>query len=130
GPLELGRLLDAFSQSPDEGVGRRLVAALKVSPARASLRVGTLKPRLARFGPAVLRQAEPLFAAIEADTADQRAKLEGLLKSLKDKEGDLRRGHELFHSKKTACSSCHMIAYVGGNAGPALTQIGRHRTEQ
>jgi putative heme-binding domain-containing protein len=130
GPLELGRLLEAFGQSSDAGVGRRLVAALKASPARASLRVEALRPRLARFGPEVQGLAGPLFAAIEADTADQRARLEGLLAALKAKGGDLRRGHELFHSKKTACASCHMIAYVGGNVGPALTQIGRHRTEQ
>jgi putative heme-binding domain-containing protein len=130
GPLELGQLLDAFSQSSDERVGQRLVAALKVSPARASLRVETLKPRLARFGPAVLQQAGPLFAAIGAETADQRATLEALLASLKDKGGNVRRGHELFHSKKTGCSACHTIAYVGGNVGPALTQIGQLRAER
>jgi putative membrane-bound dehydrogenase-like protein len=130
GPLELGRLLDAFGRSSEERVGRSLVAALKASPARSSLRVATLRPRLARFGPAVQDQAGRLFAAIEADTADQRAKLESLLASLRHKEGDVRRGHELFHSTKMACSSCHAIAYVGGTVGPALTQIGQLRTEE
>jgi putative heme-binding domain-containing protein len=130
GPLELSRLLDAFGQSSDEHVGRKLVAALKASPARASLRPETLKPRLARFGPAVEREAELLLAAVEAETADHREKLEALLAALKHKEGNVRRGHELFHSKKTGCSACHAIAYVGGNIGPALTQIGQLRTEQ
>src|SRR5262249_25719653 len=98
GPLELGPLLEAFGQSSDERVGRRRVAALTASPARASLRLETLKPRLAHFGPALQARARPLFAAIAADTADQRAKLEGLLASIKGRPGDVRRGHELYHS--------------------------------
>jgi putative membrane-bound dehydrogenase-like protein len=129
GPLELGRLLEAFGQSSSERVGRRLVEALFVAPARSSLRAESLRPRLARFGNAVLQSAEPLFAAIEADWAGQRTTLERLLASMKDKPGNVRRGHELFHSEKLGCSACHIIAYVGGNVGPALTQIGRLRTE-
>jgi putative heme-binding domain-containing protein len=128
GPLEADRLIDAFAQSSDERVGKDLVAALKASPARASLRVEALKPRLAKFGPAVQKDAAELYAALEADAAQQRAKLEGLLAGLKD--GDVRRGQAVFMSSKAACSSCHAIGYLGGKIGPDLTHIGKIRNER
>jgi putative heme-binding domain-containing protein len=129
-PLELGRLLGVFSQSSDEQVGRRLVDALKVAPARSSLTVEALEPQLARFGPSARENARPLLAALEAGRSNQRARLERVLSSIKGKPASERRGHELFHSQKLGCSACHKIAYVGGTVGPALTQIGRLRSEQ
>jgi putative membrane-bound dehydrogenase-like protein len=129
GPLELGRLLPVFDQTADERIGRSLVAALNASPARASLDVGTLGRRLARFGAALKQQGDALLAAIAADRAAERATLERLLVAIKHNTSDVRRGHELFHSTKLACDSCHAIAYVGGTVGPALTQIGRTRTD-
>jgi putative heme-binding domain-containing protein len=128
GPMEVDRLLDAFGQSTDEKVGRALLAALKESPARANLHAESLKPRLAKFGPAVAKQAEQLYALLEADTAQQRAKLEELLANLKD--GDVRRGQLVFNSQKAACSACHAIGYLGGKVGPDLTRIGSIRSER
>jgi putative heme-binding domain-containing protein len=128
GPMEADRLLDAFGSSADEKVGRALVAALRESPARANLRVESLRPRLAKFGPAVQKQAEELYAALEADTAKQKAKLEELLATLKD--GDIRRGQAVFNSQKAACSACHAIGYLGGKVGPDLTRIGGIRNER
>jgi putative membrane-bound dehydrogenase-like protein len=128
GPLELDRLLDAFASSTDEKVGRALVSALKASPARSSLRVETLKPRLAKLPPAVQRQAEELYAALDVDAAKQRTRLEQMLSSLKD--GDVRRGQAVFNSTKAACSACHAIGYLGGKVGPDLTHIGKIRTER
>jgi putative membrane-bound dehydrogenase-like protein len=128
GPLEVDRLLEAFAQSADEGVGRGLVAALKASPARSGLRVEALKPRLAKFGPAVQKQAEELYAALDVDAARQRARLEELLGSLGS--GDVRRGQAVFNGQKGACSSCHAIGYLGGNIGPDLTHIGQLRSER
>jgi putative membrane-bound dehydrogenase-like protein len=127
GPLEVERLLDAFGQSTDEAVGLALVAALRTSN-HGGLRVAALRPRLAKFGPAVQKQAEELYAALNADEAQQRAKLESLVSSL-DK-GDVRRGQTVFHSQKAACSSCHAVGYVGGKLGPDLTKIGSIRTER
>src|SRR5262249_47020479 len=63
GPLELDRLLMAFDRNSSEPVGLKLVAALGQSPARATLRLETLKPRLARYGPRVQKGAETLYAA-------------------------------------------------------------------
>jgi putative membrane-bound dehydrogenase-like protein len=128
GPLEVDRLLDAFAQSSDDRVGQALVAALKASPARAGLRVDTLKPRLAKFGPAVQKEAEGLYAALDADAAGHREQLERLLAKVGG--GDPRRGQAVFNGPKAACSSCHAIGYLGGKVGPDLTTIGKIRTER
>jgi putative membrane-bound dehydrogenase-like protein len=128
GPMEMDRLLDAFAAATDDKVGQGLLSALKVAPARSSLRVETLKPRLAKFSPAVRHQAEELYAALDVDAAKQRTQLEQLLSSLKG--GDVRRGQAVFNGTKAACSSCHAIGYLGGKVGPDLTQIGKIRTER
>jgi putative membrane-bound dehydrogenase-like protein len=127
GPLEAERLLDAFAQSADEAVGIALVSALKSSN-HGGLRVAALRPRLAKFGPPVQKQAEELYAVLNADETQQRAKLEKLLTTLA--AGDVRRGQTVFHSQKAACSSCHAVGYVGGKLGPDLTKIGSIRTER
>ncbi|MFM7113888.1 MAG: hypothetical protein ACKO26_22365 [Planctomycetota bacterium] len=44
--------------------------------------------------------------------------------------GDAKRGHAVFNSAKTACSACHKIGYVGGDAGPDLSRIGQIRSRQ
>ncbi len=128
GPLELDRLLEAYASASDEVVGRALVAALKASSARASLRIETLKPRLAKFGPSVQKDAAELYAALDAEAAEQRAKLEGMLASMKD--GDVRRGQAVFNGTKAACATCHAIGYLGGKVGPDLTHIGKIRSER
>ncbi len=128
GPLELNRLLDAFISCGDEKVGLALLSALKGSPARASLRVESLKPRLAQFGPAVQRRADELYVVLQGDVSKQTARLEQLLSSLK--EGDVRRGQVVFNSSKASCSACHAIGYLGGNVGPDLTHIGKIRAER
>jgi putative heme-binding domain-containing protein len=128
GPLEVDRLLDAFAQSTDTEVGRALVAALKMSPARFGLRAEALRTRLARFGPVVKKDAEALAASLDADAAGQRARLEQLLATLS--AGDVRHGQAVFNGPKAACSSCHAIGYLGGKVGPDLTTIGKIRTER
>jgi putative membrane-bound dehydrogenase-like protein len=128
GPMEIDRLLEALAQSTDDRVGQALVAALKASSSRSSLRIGAIKPRLEKFGPDVQRQAEELYALLDADAAKQRERLEQMLVLLKD--GDIRRGQAVFQSAKAACFVCHAIGYRGGNVGPDLTHIGRVRTER
>jgi putative membrane-bound dehydrogenase-like protein len=128
GPLEVDHLLDVFASTTDEKVGLALVSTLKASPARFSLRVETLKPRLAKFPPAVQHQAEELYAVLDANAAKQKARLEQLLAFLKD--GDVRRGQAVFNSSKAACSACHAIGYLGGKVGPDLTHIGKIRSER
>jgi putative membrane-bound dehydrogenase-like protein len=128
GPLEADRLLDPFALASDKTVGLKVVAALKASPARSGLHMESLKPRLAKFGPEVQKAAEGLYAVLEADTAQQRAKLEQLLAGIK--AGDIRRGQAVFNGTKAACASCHAIGYLGGTIGPDLTRIGQIRSER
>lgn len=128
GPAEVDRLLDPFAQSADEKVGQALVAALQATPARSGLIVASLRPRLAKFSPSVQKQAEELYAALDADAAKQRVRLEEMLATLQG--GDIRRGQAVFHSAKAACAACHAIGYLGGNVGPDLTRIGNIRTER
>jgi putative membrane-bound dehydrogenase-like protein len=128
GPLELDRVLSAFERTTDEAIGRKLIASLKVAPARSTLRVEALQPRLARFGPAVKEQAEELYTALNVDAAQQKARLESLLGGLSG--GDVKRGQAVFNNPKAACVACHTIGYRGGRVGPDLTRIGQIRTER
>src|SRR5262249_18023381 len=128
-PMEVDRLLEAYVQSTDERVGLALVAALKEAPIRSSLRVDQVKTRLAKYSSKVQEYAEvELYAALNADLAKQRAKLEEMLGSLG--EGDVRRGQAVFNGTKAACSTCHAIGYLGGNVGPDLTHIAKTRSER
>jgi putative membrane-bound dehydrogenase-like protein len=128
GPLELPRLLEALNKAEGEDFGRRFIGALRKSPARASLRLETLKPRLARFGPAVKEDAASLLREVEADNSDRVGRLESLLGQLSG--GDIRRGQVIFNGPKAACVTCHAIGYVGGKLGPDLSKIGQVRSDR
>ncbi len=128
GPLELNRLLGAFESSTDEAVGIKLVAALKQSPVLTSLRVDSVKLRLAKFPASVQQQAESLYAAINAEAAKQKERLDEMVGQMG--QGDIRRGQLVFANSKAACIACHAIGYKGGNIGPDLSRIGKIRTER
>jgi putative membrane-bound dehydrogenase-like protein len=127
-PTDADRLLEAFAQSSDDHVGETLIAALKTSPARSSLRPEFIKPRLAKFSPKVQQLAESLYGMLDADLAKQKARLDELLAGLKD--GDVRRGQAVFNSTKASCIACHAVGYLGGTIGPDLTHVGKIRTER
>lgn len=126
GPMELGRILEAFGQSTDDKAGLSLLAALKVAP--NGVHVGTLRQRLAKYGASVQKEAEALYAVLDADTVKQRARLEQMLAKLA--AGDVRRGQAVFNGTKAACSSCHAVGYLGGTVGPDLTRIGTIRQDR
>jgi putative heme-binding domain-containing protein len=126
-PLDAPRLLPVFEKSPSEELGLKLVAALKDSTGLRGLRVDLLKPLLAKYPKSVQDAGADLLTLLNADAGKQRAHLEALLPTLKD--GDVRRGHALFKSQKSACFACHAIGYLGGKLGPDLTRIGQVRTE-
>ena len=128
GPLEANRLLAAYETSSNEAVGRKLIAALKDSPATTSLRIDAIKKALAKTPPEVQTSAEEIYDRLNTDLKQQKAQLEQLLGTLKG--GDSRRGQAVFHSKKTACFACHALGYLGGNIGPDLTRIGGIRSER
>jgi putative heme-binding domain-containing protein len=127
-PLEVDRLLSALEQAPEDELGLKVVAALKSSPALASLRTETLKPHHAKFSPRVHTAAEELYATLNVDAAKQRARLEEMLTSMA--AGDVRRGQLVFNGTKAACSACHAIGYLGGNVGPDLTRIAQIRSDR
>jgi putative heme-binding domain-containing protein len=104
------------------------VASLKDSPTLASLRVDSLRQRLAKYGSAIASEAEQLYAVMNVDLAKQRSQLEELLQQMKN--GDVRRGQLVFNSAKAACASCHAIGYLGGKIGPDLTHIAQTRQER
>ncbi|MBI3866506.1 MAG: HEAT repeat domain-containing protein, partial [Planctomycetia bacterium] len=128
GPLEADRLLPAFKESSDEGVGLKLIAALKDSPALSGLRIDAIRAGLAKFPSTVQARADELYQLLNVDIGKQKEKLETLLASLKD--GDVRRGQAVFNSSKAACAVCHPFGYLGGNTGPDLTRIGGIRNER
>jgi len=128
GPLELPHLMRPFDRGDDDEVGVALVSALSDSPAKSSVRPDVLRPRLAKYSPAVQQRGEALLASLSEDTVAQLKRLETLLVAMRD--GDPRRGQFLFNSPKAACSTCHTIGYQGGNVGPDLTSIGQVRTER
>jgi putative membrane-bound dehydrogenase-like protein len=128
GPMELDRLLDAFAKTNDERVGQKLLQSLQAPSARAGLRVESLKPRLAKYGPSIQKEAQKLYESLNADLGKQQARLEEMLTTLP--AGDVRRGQVVFNNPKAACITCHSIGYVGGKIGPDLTRIGSIRTER
>ncbi len=128
GPLELNRLLGVFEAASDETVGRRLIAGLKQSPVLTSLRVDSVKLRMAKFPAAVQQAAEALYAAINVEAGRQKERLDEMSGSLSP--GDIRRGQLVFQNSKAACSACHAIGYLGGTIGPDLSRIGKIRTER
>jgi putative membrane-bound dehydrogenase-like protein len=128
GPVEVDRILGAFEQSTDEALGLKFVGALAESPAFSSLRVDALKAHLAKYGLAVQKRAETLYARLNVDASKQKVHLEQLMTTLS--AGDVRRGQLTFHSEKAACFSCHAIGYRGGTVGPDLTRIGTIRSDR
>ncbi|HET6882115.1 MAG TPA: PVC-type heme-binding CxxCH protein [Pirellulales bacterium] len=128
GPLEVDRLLAAFEQTTDAEVGFKLLAALDDPIVLASLRVETLKPRLAKYPAAVQAEAEKIYTRLSAELAGQRARLEEMIES--SPPGDIRRGQAIFNSAKAACATCHAIGYLGGRLGPDLTRIGQVRNQR
>lgn len=128
GPLELPKLIPAFERGPNEALGLNLVEALSESDGVRGLRVDLVAPLLAKYPPAVREAGKPLLTLLNASAAEQAAHLDQLLTEVKD--GDVRRGHEVFLGKKAACITCHTLGYQGGRLGPDLTNIGKARNER
>jgi putative heme-binding domain-containing protein len=92
---------------------------------QSAVTVESLKQRLAKYPASVQREAEKLYASINAEHAQQSEKLETTLTTLP--AGDMRRGQEIFNSTRVSCRNCHKTGYVGGTIGPDLTKIGSIR---
>jgi putative heme-binding domain-containing protein len=127
-PLELDRLLGPFERSADEQVALKLLASLEKAAALPSLRIDSLRLRLAKYGPAVLEGVARLETLVNVDAATQRQRIEDLLGATM--ASDIRRGQAVFNNSKSACIVCHKFGYLGGTVGPDLTRIGQIRTER
>ncbi len=129
-PIELPRLILAFSPGGDSNLGRRFIAALKQAKGLRSLRDEDLKPATARFPTEIQTAALEVLAAARTSTSEDSARLDALLIELSRLDGQIRRGQTIFNSTKAACSSCHRLGYLGGDIGPDLTSIGTSRTDR
>jgi putative heme-binding domain-containing protein len=128
GPLELNRLVPPFKQVKDEHLALKLLSSLKEAASLAALRIEVVRETLADHGAAVQQGIVELESLVNVDAAAQRKRIEDLLPSMS--QGDVRRGHAVFHSSKAACAACHRLGYVGGTIGPDLSRIGEIRTER
>ena len=128
GPMELPKLLPAFEKGGSESLGLQLVTALMQAEGVRGLRPDLIKPLLTKYPTSVQVAGKALLKLLNASEEEQTATLEKLLTTLP--EGDVRRGHEVFMSKKSACNGCHKLGYGGGRLGPDLTSIGRVRNRR
>jgi putative heme-binding domain-containing protein len=66
----------------------------------------------------ILQQSEQSTFQMQSRLAELQLLLQG---------GDAERGRAVFHSAKSACSTCHRVGNEGGHIGPDLTSIGAIR---
>ncbi|MBI1915690.1 MAG: HEAT repeat domain-containing protein [Planctomycetes bacterium] len=131
GPLELPPLLRAFETAAratrgSGELGLRLVDALAKSPGAKTLSAGRIQAVLDLY-PAKVREAgRRRLAQQTEDDRVQRARLAEVVAQVK--RGDAERGRQVFFSNRSACSTCHRLAGVGGPVGPDLSKIGQVRT--
>lgn len=126
-PVELPRLLTAFSRGGDEAVGRALVEALEESAASPAPEI--VEPSLRPYGASVLKAARPLLQRLRQSAHDQVARLDELEVALQKSPGDAQRGRALFYGK-AQCHLCHAVAQLGGKVGPDLSAIGDIRNRR
>jgi putative heme-binding domain-containing protein len=84
-----------------------------------------LQKATAGYGETVQGKAAELLAKAKAAPADQAKQLRELADGLPG--GDALRGKAVFRGPKAGCSTCHSMAYHGGEFGPDLTRIGQVR---
>ncbi len=125
GPLELPKLLVAFSGGGDAGVGASLVGALEKAPGAKGLRPAMLQETLAKYPAEVRQSAGPLMERLSATVAQQKSRLDELERGVSG--GDVGRGRAIFFGAKAACATCHTVRDEGGQVGPNLSQIGAVR---
>ena len=128
GPMDLPKLLPAFERDASEAFGMQLLATLTNSRGLRGLRADLITQLLKKYPESVQTEGHKLQRLLNASLEEQTAMLETMLATLP--EGDMRRGHEVFMSKKAACNACHKLGYGGGRLGPDLTSIGRARNRR
>lgn len=128
GPLELNKVVPAFTHSIDAATADKLLNGLAQSKAVSGLRRELFKTLAASLPPAAQPRAQQVFELLHVDIAKQKQHIEDLVRELAG--GDVRRGQLVFNNPKFACSTCHSIGYAGGHIGPDLTTVSKTRTER
>ena len=122
---EATALLPAFGRGRAASLGQALLAVLGQANWLRRLDAAMLQKATAGYGETVQGKAAELLAKAKAAPADQAKQLRELADGLPG--GDALRGKAVFRGPKAGCSTCHSMAYHGGQFGPDLTRIGQVR---
>ena len=125
GSAEATVLLPAFGRGRAVPLGQALLVVLGKASWLRGLDAAVLQQATAGFGKTVQAQAADLLAKARAAPVDQAKRLRELADRLPG--GDALRGKAVFRGPKAGCSTCHSMAYHGGQFGPDLTRIGQVR---
>jgi putative heme-binding domain-containing protein len=128
GSAKAARLLAAFESNTSATIATQLLGALQKSKAVSAINPDTIRRAFAKCPDDIRARVDDVITASTPNGAQQRARLDALATELP--KGDVRRGHQVFRSTKSTCTTCHAMAYVGGTLGPDLTKIGGTRTER
>jgi putative membrane-bound dehydrogenase-like protein len=125
GAAEATALLPAFGGGRDATLGQALLEVLGQASWLRGFDDAVLQKATAGFGKTVQGQAADLLAKSRAVPVDQVRRLRELADRLPG--GEALRGKAVFRGPKAGCSTCHSMAYHGGQFGPDLTRIGQVR---
>ncbi len=126
-PADRGRILDLFAANRGDDVGFVLIEALNQPGIAESIAPAMARALLERHSPKVRDKAQLVLSKRDPNRAEEAKRLADYFAQLPN--GNSARGHLVFNGAKGACSGCHKIGYVGGDAGPDLSRIGQIRTK-
>jgi len=118
-------LLAALIDHGGDAVGRA-VAALADAGRPEGLPPDLLAAAVAALPAEHAATGRRLLERVEAVRGTEREAFERLAAALPT--GDAGRGHAVYFSNRSACTTCHALGYAGGRVGPDLTRIGGIRT--
>ena len=123
--LEIGLLLPAVIRAGGPAV-EQAIDVLERRNDLLVIRDDGLTTAVQALPTAVALRVELLLARAAATVIGDHQRLKELAASLPP--GNASRGHAVFSGRKSACLTCHAMAFVGGQVGPDLSTIGRIRT--
>ncbi|MFL3667486.1 MAG: HEAT repeat domain-containing protein, partial [Verrucomicrobiota bacterium] len=125
GSAEATVLLPVFGQGRAAQIGQVLLEVFAQANWLRGLDDVVLQKATAGYGKTVQGEAADLLVKAKATSPDQAKLLRELAEELP--AGDALRGKAVFRGPKAGCSTCHSMAYHGGQFGPDLTRIGQVR---